>query len=150
MEHRWGERVGVDLPVRITAHPFSVRHGRLANISVSGASLKVDFDLRLLSRIQVVIELPHKMRNEAPSIAAYVTRNGKTSVGIEWCEFSPPAISELLQALAVRPYIRLRKPEPPAAVAIARLSTPLLKHGTPTIPDELQAPAFQAKELPLG
>lgn len=116
--------------MRITAHPFMVRHGRIANLSVSGASLKVDFDLRLLSRIQVVIEVPHKMRNEAPSIGAYVTRSGKTSIGIEWCEFSPPAISELLQALAMRPYIRLRKPEPAAAIAIGRLSTPLLKHGS--------------------
>jgi hypothetical protein len=129
MEHRWGERVGVDLPVRITAHPFVVRHGRIVNLSVSGASIKADFDVRLLARIQVVIEMPHKMRNEAPSVAAYVTRISKTSIGIEWCEFSPRVVSDLLAALATRPYVRRRKPEPPAAIAIARLSSPLLKHG---------------------
>jgi hypothetical protein len=130
MEHRWGERVGVDLPVRITAHPLFVRHGRITNLSVSGASIKADFDLRLLARIQVVIEIPHRMRNEAPSIAAYVTRISKTRIGIEWCEFAPRVVSELLAALANRPYVRRRKPEPPAAIAIARLSSPLLKHGT--------------------
>jgi|ERR1700726_1490589 hypothetical protein len=130
MEHRWGERVGVDIPVRITAHSFSVRNGRLANLSVSGACLKADFDLRVLSRIQVAIELPQRAKHEAPTVAAYVARKLKDTIGIEWCEFAPPAISRLLQAFAARPYTRLRKPEPPATVAISRLSAPLLKHGS--------------------
>ena len=130
MEHRWGERVRVDLPVQITSHPFSVKHGRLTTLSVSGASIRADFDLRLLSRIQVVIDVPHKVRSAAQSIDAYVTRMSKTTIGIEWCEFSPPAIGELLSNLATRPYIRMRKPEPAAAIALARLSPPLLKHGT--------------------
>ena len=129
MEHRWGERVGVDMAVRITAHPFAVRHGRLMNLSVSGASIKADFHLRPLSKIEVVIELPHRSRCEAPTITAYVTRASKESIGIEWCEFAPPVVSELLQAFAARRYIRLRKPEPPVAIAITRLSAPLLKHG---------------------
>jgi hypothetical protein len=130
MEHRWGERVGVDIPVRITVHPFSVRNGRLANLSVSGACLKADFDLRLLSRIQVAIELPQRSKHEAPTIAAYVARKLKDTIGIEWCEFAPPAINRLLQAFAARPYTRRRKPEPSATVAISRLSAPLLKHGS--------------------
>lgn len=129
MEHRWGERVRVDIAVRITAHPFAVRHGRLTNLSVSGASIKADFDLRPLSRIQVVIELPHRTRCEAPSISAYVTRNSRDSIGIEWCEFAPPVVGELLQTFAARRYIRLRKPESSASIAITRLSGPLLKHG---------------------
>jgi hypothetical protein len=130
MEHRWGERVGVDIPVRITVHPFSVRNGRLANLSVSGACIKADFDLRVLSRIQVAIELPQRSKHEAPTVAAYVARKLKDTIGIEWCEFAPPAISRLLQAFAARPYTRLRKPDPYATVAVSRLSAPLLKHGS--------------------
>jgi hypothetical protein len=130
MEHRWGERVGVDLPVRLTAHPFAVRHGRLTNMSVSGASIRADFDLRLLSRVQVVIELPQKTRCGAPSIAAYVARSNKGSIGIEWCDFAPAVVTEMLATLAARPYMRLRRPEPSAAIAMARLSAPLLKHGS--------------------
>jgi hypothetical protein len=130
MEHRWGERVGLDLPVRITAHPFSVRHGRLINLSVSGAMIKADYDLRVLSRIQVVIEMPHRTRSEAPSVAAYVTRSTKAGIGIEWCEFSPVVVSELLASLASRRHVRLRRPETISTIAVARLSMPLLKHGT--------------------
>lgn len=130
MEHRWGERVGVDIPVRIAVHPFSVRNGRLANLSVSGACIEADFDVRVLSRIQVAIELPHRSKHEAPTVAAYVTRRLKDNIGIEWCEFAPPAVTYLLQAFATRPHIRLRKREPAAPVAISRLSAPLLKHGS--------------------
>ena len=130
MEHRWGERVGVDIPVRIMAHPFSVRHGRLTNLSVSGASIKADFELRLLTRIQVAIEMPHVTRSEAPSVLAYVTRSGKGTFGVEWCEFAPPAVGELLAELSIRRYVRLRKPETTAAISLSRLSAPLLKHGT--------------------
>ncbi len=128
MEHRWGERVGVDIPVKVCGHPFSVRNGRLANLSVSGAFIKADFDLRLLSRIQVAIELPQRSKHEAPNVAAYVARKFKDGIGIEWCQFAPAAITQMLQSLAARPYIRLRKPEPPVSAAISRLSTPLLKH----------------------
>ena len=129
MEHRWGERIGVDIPVRITAHPFSVRHGRLTNLSVSGASIKTEADMRVLSRIALVIEIPHTMRSEAPTVAAYVTRSNKGTFGVEWCEFAPPVISDLLATLSARPDVRLRKPETAAAIAISRLSAPLLQHG---------------------
>ncbi len=131
MEHRWGERVGVDIAIRITVHPFAVRHGRLVNVSVSGASIKADFDLRPLSRIEVVVDTVPRARCEAPSIGAYVTRVSKDGIGIEWCEFAPPVITELLQSLASRPYMRTRKLEPAVnAIVISRLSEPLLKHGS--------------------
>jgi hypothetical protein len=130
MEHRWGERIRIELPVRITAHPFAVRAGRLLNVSVSGAFLKVDFPLRPLSRIQVMFDQPQRVKCEAPAIAAYVARRYKDGVGIEWCEFAPPAVSKLLEAFTVRRHIRVRKPDAPATIAITRLSAPLLKHGT--------------------
>ncbi len=130
MEHRWGERVGVDVAVRITAHPFAVRRGRLVNVSVSGASITADFGLRPLSRIEVVVDTLPRARCEAPSIAAYVTRVSKDSIGIEWCEFAPPAITELLQSLASRRYLRPRKLEQANAAVISRLSEPLLKHSS--------------------
>jgi hypothetical protein len=107
-----------------------VRTGRLANLSVSGAFIKADFDVRLLSRIQVAIELPQRSRHDAPLIAAYVARKYKDGIGVEWCEFAPPDITRLLQSFTARRYVRLRKPGPPAAFVISRLSAPLLKHGT--------------------
>jgi len=129
MEHRWGQRVGVDIPVRITGHPFAVRTGRLSNLSVSGAFIKAEFQPRLLSRIQVAIEMAHRSRHDAPIVAAFVARRGKDGIGIEWCAFAPPDVNRLLQSFTARRYVRIRKPDPLAAVAISRLSPPLLKHG---------------------
>jgi hypothetical protein len=130
MEHRWGERVQVDFPVRVSALRFSVRDGRLADLSVSGARVKADVEARVLSRIQVAIILPLWSKHEAPVIEAYVTRKYKDGFGIEWCEFAPAAVSRLLHALVTRPHARIHRPVASASLALSRLSAPLLKHGT--------------------
>ena len=127
MEHRWGERVGVDIRVRIRRHPFTVRTGRLSNLSVSGAFIRADLNLRPLTRIQVAIDLPQRPKSEAPTIDAYVARILKDGIGIEWCEFKPPEINRLLQRVAARRYHR--RPDGPTPGPASRLSAPLLKHG---------------------
>jgi len=127
MEHRWGKRIGVDIPVRITGHPFTVRTGRLSNLSVSGAFIRAEVDVRLLARILVAIELPYRTKCDAPTVPAFVARKLKDGIGIEWCEFKPPAINRLLQSSSARPYHRKRDDRAPGS--IFRLSAPLLKHG---------------------
>jgi len=130
MEHRWGERVTIDIPVRVTAHPFTVRAGRLTNLSVSGGQIRGEFELRPLSRIHVTIELPQRSKHEAPTVDAYVARKFRDGVGIEWCEFAPHPVGELLRSLSARRYGRSHKADPPATQLIARFSAPLLKHRT--------------------
>jgi hypothetical protein len=130
MEHRWGERVQVDFPVRVLAHRFSVRDGRLADLSVSGALVKAEFEARVLSRIQVAIDLPLWPKHDSPLVEAYVARRYKHGFGIEWCEFAPRAVSELLRAVVTRPHAHLRRHAPSASHTISRLSLPLLKHSS--------------------
>jgi len=130
MEHRWGERVQVDFPIRVIAHRFSVRDGRLADLSVSGALVKSDFEARVLSRIQVAIDLPLWPKHDSPIVEAYVARRYRHEFGIEWCEFAPRAVTELLRVLVTRPHAHLRRRTASASLTIARLSAPLLKHGT--------------------
>src|SRR5260370_3011016 len=91
MKHRWGEMGVVDIPVRITGHPFTVRMGRLSDLSVSGAFIRADIDVRPLSRILVAIELRHRPKSEAPLIPAFVARKFNDCLGIEWSEFKPPS-----------------------------------------------------------
>ena len=129
MEHRWGERVQVDFPVRVIAHRFSVRDGRLADLSVSGALVKAEFEARVLSRIQVAIDSPLWPKHDSPIVEAYVARRYKHEFGIEWCEFAPRAVSDLLRAVVTRPHAHLRRRAGSASLTISRLSAPLLKHG---------------------
>ena len=66
--------------------------------------------LRVLSRVQVVIDLAHS-RQAMPVVAAYVTRKSKDGIAVEWCEFAPRAILDLLRA-PVSPYLtRIRSGE---------------------------------------
>jgi hypothetical protein len=130
MEHRWGERLQVDFPVRVITHRFSVRDGRLVDLSVSGAMIKADFEARLLSRIQVALDLSLWPKHESPILEAYVTRRDKHEFGIEWCQFAPRAVSDLLRAIVTRPYAHHRRRAASAALTTSRLSAPLLKHGS--------------------
>ena len=103
MEHRWGERFTVDLAVRVAGRPYNVRTGRLVDLSVSGAFIDVAADLRLLSRVQVAITaLPQRLGHPTPMIAAFIARRSKDGVGVEWCEYAPQPVLELLCYAAAR------------------------------------------------
>ncbi len=130
MEHRWGERIPVDFPVRVTVLPYSVREGRLNDLSVSGAFIRTNLEPRLLSRVQIAMALPFYPKHEAPLIFAYVARKYPDGIGVEWCEFAPLPVREILRAISVRPHSRLRGPAAPASSTMARMAAPLLKHGT--------------------
>jgi hypothetical protein len=127
MEQRWGERLSVKVPVRVSAHAFSVRDGRLTDLSVSGAHLAVDLDLRLLSRVEIVVVLPYRCKHQAPAIYGYVTRKYRDGFGIEWCEFAPLAVRELLRCAARHPYAAPRRLAVPSMIR-PRSAGSLLKH----------------------
>ena len=129
MEHRWGERIQVALPVRVKAHRFSVRDGWLTDLSVSGALVRADIESRMLSRIKVAIVLPLWPKHDSPVLEAYIARKHKHAVGIEWCEFAPDSVRQLLRAMFSRPYLRIHRHAPSTSLTISRLSAPLLKHG---------------------
>jgi hypothetical protein len=100
MEHRLGVRTAVQIPVRWeTANRGLVSIGRLTNVSLSGGFL-ADFDLRLLSLILVVLESPSQ---QMASIPAYVARRCTAGIGIEWCEWAPVAVVELLRPVVTHP-----------------------------------------------
>jgi hypothetical protein len=132
MEHRWGERIGVDMPVRIAGGPFAVRTGRLLNLSVSGAAIDTSLELRPLCRIQIFIDTPHQVRSEVPGLDAYVTRVARQSIGLEWCEYAPEIVCQLLQLLSVRRFSPLHAAIPSSLVGTIG-AAPLLKRATKTL-----------------
>ena len=107
-----------------------MRDGRLADLSVSGALVRAEFEARVLSRIQVALDSPLWPKHESPIVEAYVARRYKHEFGIEWCEFAPHAVSELLRAVVTRPHAHLlHRRGGSTSLTISRLSGPLLKHG---------------------
>ncbi len=99
MEHRWGERMAMGIPVQITVHPLAARDGRLVNVSMSGALIQADFDARVLSRIEVRIQPPGQPPAQPMVLTAYVVRRSAGGIGVEWCEFAPREVFAMLHVV---------------------------------------------------
>lgn len=95
-EHRWGERVRVDLPVDVLEDGRAAVGGYLKNLSLSGALLKSSHDLHLHALIAVRIEFPSPSANSCV-VKARVSRKPGHGIGIEWCEFAPAVVKDLLR-----------------------------------------------------
>jgi PilZ domain-containing protein len=100
-EHRWGGRIRVSIPIHVASPSTAGVDGRIKNLSLSGALITTHVDLPLNSRIEVTLELPSP-RLGAAVIAAHVARKVNGEVGIEWCQFAPNAVKDLLRAPSVR------------------------------------------------
>jgi PilZ domain len=98
---RWGQRIAVDIPVQVAAHDSPAIHGHLKNLSLSGALMEADHELRLHAYIEVSIKFAGTGRS-AMRVMARVTRKFKDGVGVEWCEFAPNAVKDLLRSPSIR------------------------------------------------
>jgi len=121
MEHRWGQRFEVDILVRVHTRPYAVRTGRLTDVSMSGGFILSSMELRELRRLQIALVLPHRFSQATPVISAYVARRQRDGIGVEWCEFAPQSVVELLRS----PAARARKQNP-----FRGPPDPALMHGT--------------------
>jgi hypothetical protein len=100
MEHRWGQRIDVAIPVRLRASaPVGENTAQLANLSLSGGWIAATVDVRRFSTIQVIFELPEPLSGPH-SINAYVARQTPAGIGLEWCEHSPKLVVQLFHTLA--------------------------------------------------
>ena len=99
-EHRWGERFRVNIPVHVSAATLTRIEGCMKNLSLSGALMRANVDLGLHSLIEVSIKMPSPWQRAEP-ITAYVSRKVKEGVGIEWCEFAPSVVKDLLRSPSI-------------------------------------------------
>jgi hypothetical protein len=125
MDNRLGERTSIQLAIRlVSTRPRTIGFGLLKNLSRSGA-LIVNCDLQLYSLIHVVFKSRPGLKQDDESVSAYVTRVGDDGIGVEWCEYAPPAVAELLQTVIASSAPAERQIDPVAAEvpsAVALLS----------------------------
>jgi hypothetical protein len=100
-ESRWGERVKVDIPVQLSADTVTGAEGCMRNLSLSGAFVKADVDLGLHSLIRVSIKMPSPSQR-AEAVPAYVSRRLEEGFGVEWCEYAPIVVKDLLRSPSIR------------------------------------------------
>jgi len=103
MEHRWGKRIDVDIPVRLHVSSRLHEHSaHLANLSLSGAWTPIGIGIQRLSIIQVEFELPLLLSGPR-TVNAFVARQSGDGTGLAWCEQAPEVVVRLLQARAAEP-----------------------------------------------
>jgi hypothetical protein len=101
MEHRWGSRKVIDVPVRFIALPATIGTGRIVNVSMTGAFLETGMELRPMALLYVeMIHMP-KDCGVRRRLSASVVRQNAMGVGIEWCESASksPLYAELRAAV---------------------------------------------------
>jgi len=94
---RWSQRIAVDIPVQVAADGSPTIHGHLKNLSLSGALVITEQELRLHAYIEISIK-PLGTGHSPVRVMARVTRNLEGGVGVEWCEFAPSAVTDLLRS----------------------------------------------------
>lgn len=94
MEHRWGHRITLDLPV-IVAHGAKTAAARLCNASSSGGFVATRMRLPLWTQIDVRL-VPLRAGEKSASIPAAIVRARHDGFGVEWVEFAPDDIRALL------------------------------------------------------
>src|ERR1700733_4881539 len=100
MEHRWGKRIEVEVPVRVM-HAVMSRcgAGRLRNISLGGALIISALDSNVGACVQVSIPMSSGAGPCACVIDAYLVRKSDQALAVEWAEFAPAEVIDLVRAL---------------------------------------------------
>ena len=97
MEHRWGERFPVELAVRLHSGSTTILNSRLIDASVSGALINTDIRLPVFSHVIVEFDIARRSGVSGQRVAAYVARHAPDGLGVEWQEFAPRPIVNLLE-----------------------------------------------------
>ena len=98
MDHRWGQRITVDLAVQLLCHPRTIAVGQLANVSVSGAFVRTAMVPALLAPVRILGFLSEREGARREAIEGYVVRRERGGYGIEWFELAPAGICRFLLA----------------------------------------------------
>lgn len=90
MEHRWGQRVALEVPVRLEVGGRSLGRGVLRNASISGALIETALELPVFSNL--VVSIP-----AVGDLPASIVRCAPASFAIEWRDMASPSIVALLE-----------------------------------------------------
>ena len=100
MEHRWGERIEWARPVRLHVRQHHIIHGRILNLSVSGAYIATADHVPAHAYVDVELDhYPCVAQSRPCLIPAHVVRRTARGIAIEWNNFSPRAIRAAIAEL---------------------------------------------------
>jgi PilZ domain-containing protein len=96
MEHRWGTRKPVSLPVRLKTASGVAAVGTLRDISVSGAFVATAAFISLHEQIELRVYAGPQCRLLLGAFDAHIVRrDGGVGIGVEWSELAPQSLALL-------------------------------------------------------
>jgi hypothetical protein len=93
MEHRWGTRASVDIPVRFRCRASNFLNARLINISLSGALIRTEMVLAPFAPVDVDLN--------GCTVPSFVVRVESDGIGIQWSDRLPRILEFALLARPV-------------------------------------------------
>jgi hypothetical protein len=107
MEHRWGQRVTLELPVRLEVGGRLLGRGLVRNLSVSGALIETSLELPVFTNLVVTFPATRETAGQSSGLAASVVRTAPGGFAIEWRDMACPLVVALLERRAGRPVAAL-------------------------------------------
>lgn len=101
MEHRWGRRCSVDVPLWLRYQADQRVQGRMRELSLSGAYIITVARAKVGQSL--IIELDAGSTREQTTLAAWVIRQDAQALAIEWQEFAPWPVALILDGGAIAP-----------------------------------------------
>jgi hypothetical protein len=93
---RFGQRVTLEVPVRLGVAARQLGRGTIRNASISGALIETSLELPLHSNLIVTLTLPDGDAAVTRELRACVRRIDPAGIGIEWQDMGSVDISDLL------------------------------------------------------
>ena len=97
MEHRWGQRVTLEIPVTLAVAGRTLGRGVLRNASISGALIETALELPVFSNLVVSLPSHGESAPRSADLHACLVRRAPAGFAVEWRDMACPSIVALLE-----------------------------------------------------
>jgi hypothetical protein len=111
MNHRWGQRITLEVPVRLEVDGRPMGRGLIRNASISGAFIETALELPAFSCLLVRLPAASDDTPTPEGLAACMVRRVPGGIAVEWRDMECPQIVGLLKRISGRTAAALRGDE---------------------------------------
>jgi hypothetical protein len=98
-EHRWGQRVTLEVPVKLLVDGRALGRGVLRNASISGGLIETALELSRCTNLVVSMPAMSEVIPGPHDLAACVVRQAPGGFAVEWRDMACPAIVAMLERI---------------------------------------------------
>ena len=109
--HRWGQRIALEVPVKLEFGGRPMGHGLLRSASISGGFIDSTLELPIFSNLVVVLPANSEAAPNGARLAGCLLRREPAGLAVEWRDMGCPAIASLLEKVSGRSIADLRDDE---------------------------------------